>query len=361
MAATTTTAVARPQLVEPGKDEAPKIQHLLQRKDTIAKFQQIVPRHLNPDRLLRVMAHACYKVPKLYDCEPVTLLGAMMAAASLGLEPNTPLGHAYLIPFESRRKVKDPKGGRDRWETKVDVQLIIGYRGYIDLARRSGSLVSIHADVVYKGDEFSFEYGSDMHLRHRPKGLRDGRTPEWAYAHAKLADGQAFEVLPYPQVLKIRDNSQGYRAALAAREAAKEPGQEWKRKTWDTSPWVAFEHEMAVKTMVRQVAKWLPMSLEFANAAALDSMSEAGRVDFGAIAQDPEGALIDVETVTRDAPAAEPEQESAQEDTGQQQAEKPAQAEADAQETTEEGRQAAQAETEAPAAKKAAKPNLFGK
>jgi len=234
--------------------------------DMVRRFSQVVPRHLNPERMLRVMTHCIHKTPKLADCDFATLLGAMQACASLGLEPNTPLGHAYLIPFNVSAKLPD-----GTWQKKPSVNLIIGYRGYIDLARRSGTLVNIHADVVYEGDDFDFAYGSGQHLMHRPRGTRG--KPIEAYAFAKLKDGEAFEVLPYARVLEIRDNSEGYKSAAAA--AAK-------YKKDNDSPWVKHEHEMAAKTMVRRLAKWLPLSLEFANAARLDEMSETGRVDYTA-------------------------------------------------------------------------------
>jgi len=267
----------------------------LENPKVVEKFKAAVPRHLNPERMLRVSALALQKTPKLLECDPMTLLGAMMVCASLGIEPNTPLGHAYLIPFERRQK-----NDSGRWVTAgVDINLIIGYRGYIDLARRTGMMVSLHADVVYgpagdmKGDEFSFEYGSNMHLRHVPIGDNEGRPPVWAYAHASLKDGQAFEVLPYERVLKVRDNSEGYRHALRAKERL-DNGDRSARRTWESAPWVAFEHEMAAKTMVRRLSKMLPLSIEFANAAALDTMSETGSVDFSSFMDGADMSTIDV-------------------------------------------------------------------
>lgn len=257
------------------------IQQLLQSKSTVAKLSQIIPAHLNPERMLRIFAMAIYKTPKLAECDPMSLLGAMMACASFGLEPNTPLGHAYLIPFEKKKNVAG------KWITeRVDVNLIIGYRGFIDLARRSGNMVSIHADVVYEGDEFSFEYGSNMHLRHVPKGSRKGRQPAYCYAHAKLKDGEAFEVLPDEEVLNIRNNAEGYKSALRQKEK--------NERAFQTSPWVAHEHEMKAKTMIRRLSKMLPMSIEFANAVALDSMSEANKVNYSAYADGIEGGVVEI-------------------------------------------------------------------
>lgn len=240
----------------------------LQTTEFAQRLAKCVPAHLNPERMLRVLTLAISKVPELARAPLRELLGAMFTLSSLGLEPNTPLGLAHLIPYKTR--VKNPE--TNRWEDGYTVQVIIGYRGYIDLARRTGTLVSIHADVVYEGDFFEFEYGSNMHLRHRPGPVREG-TPIYAYAHVKLKDGEAFEVLPYGEVLKIRDNSEGYKYALSVKDAA----ESWKQKAWLTNPWVRFEHEMSAKTMVRRVSKMVPMSVEFMTAATIDAASEGGQ------------------------------------------------------------------------------------
>lgn len=289
----------RPNLATARDEKTQTINDILQSPKTIARFQAIVPRHLSAERMLRVMALAVHKTPELAKANPVTLLGAMMVLASLGIEPNTPLGHAYLIPFGKRQKNKQTQ----QWETtSVEVNVILGYRGLVDLARRSGSLVSIHADVVYEGDDFSFEYGSNQHLKHVPYGVRKGRKPLWAYAYVKLKDGEAFEVLPYAQALAIRDGSEGYRAALKAKEDAGN-GQQYRMRAYETAPWVKYEHEMVAKTMVRRVSKMLPMSIEFANAARLDEMSESNTIDYNAFAGMDGSQILDVEAAGR-----EPEQ-----------------------------------------------------
>lgn len=267
--------------------EVKTIREALGHPDMIARFKEAVPKHVSPERMLRVCALAVAKTPKLAECDMMSLLGAMLALAALGMEPNTPLGHAYLIPFEKRKKEGN------KWVTeKVEVQVIIGYRGYIDLARRSGSLVSLHADVVYEGDIFSFEYGSNMHLKHIPQGARVDRKPLWAYFHAKLTDGEAFEVLPYAQVLKIRDGSQGYISAVRSKERYPD--------SFAKNPWVAFEHEMVSKTLVRRMGKWIPMSIELANAAALDAMSETGNTDLRSLATAGAHDLADAMALTYD-------------------------------------------------------------
>jgi len=265
------------------------IQQLLEDPRVKTGIAEAAPQHLSPQRLLRVMTQAIRKTPLLAKCSPLSLLGAMITCASLGLEPNTPLGHAYLIPFAKRAKVDG------RWQVVgYEINLIIGYQGLIDLARRTGSLVSIHADVVYEGDEFSYEYGSNMHLRHVPIGTREGRKPTHAYAHAKLEDGEAFVAMPYAEVLRIRDNAQAYKEAMRQKTE--------NDSRWKTAPWIAYEHEMSSKTMVRQLAKWLPKSIEFASAVQMDSLAERGLINFEAIgetpalAHDPEGAAHEEKT-----------------------------------------------------------------
>lgn len=252
--------------------EVTSVREALMHPEMALRMKAAIPKHLSAERMLRVCALAIQKTPKLAECDMMTLLGAMITLGTLGLEPNTPLGQAYLIPFEKRTKENG------RWVTTgVDVQVIIGYKGYIDLARRSGELVNIHADVVYEGDDFTFEYGTGMHMRHVPRGARANRKPLWAYFYAKLADGgEAFEVLPYEEILAIRDASQGYQSAMRNRERYPE--------SFSKTPWVAFEHEMAAKTMIRRIAKWLPMSIEAADATTIDSAHEGGAtVDYRAV------------------------------------------------------------------------------
>ena len=261
------------------------VRELLVNEQAKNQLAAVAASHMKPERMMRLMANALRTTPQLAECEPLSLLGAMMTCASLGLEPNTVLGHAYLIPFKNRRK------------NITEVQLVIGYKGMIDLARRSGHIVSMHADVVYDGDDFDFHYGTDQFLRHKPAGARG--TPTHAYCYVKLTDGEAFIVYPYAQVLAIRDASQGYRTAVKYGK--------------QDSPWIAHEHQMARKTMVRAIFNELPVSIEkLSDALEIDDQ----RADFGAFAMDPtagaagvsdDGEVLDGEaTPAEDDPAAEP-------------------------------------------------------
>ncbi len=242
------------------------VRELLVNENARNQLASVAASHMNPERLMRVVANAIRTTPKLQEAEPLSMLGALMQCAALNLEPNTVLGHAYLVPFRNTKK------------GITEVQLICGYKGFADLARRSGQVVSLHADVVYSDDAlWSFEYGSNMHLRHQPgprKGVKLG-----AYCHVTLKDGQAFVFLPAEEIIGIRDRSQGWISAKRFNKT-------------DDSPWVTHEDRMWAKTAVRALANRgeLPMSIEFMTAMEVDDT----RVDYAAYAMNPEdGAVIE--------------------------------------------------------------------
>lgn len=214
-----------------------------------AKLGQMLPQHMTPDRFLRISMNALRVTPKLMECTVESLFGATMFCAQVGLEPNTPQGHVYLIPFKNNRK------------NRYEVQVIIGYQGLIALARRSGQIESIMAQPVYAKDEFSFDYMRTEDLSHRPFMGGDRGPLIGAWAMARLKDGGiAFDFMPKGDIDKIRDNSQGYRTA--------------KKFNNNESPWIQHYDQMARKTAVRRLAKYLPMSIELAVAAQLDERDE---------------------------------------------------------------------------------------
>ncbi|HEF4727816.1 recombinase RecT [Burkholderia multivorans] len=221
-----------------------------------ATLATVLPRHVSPDRMLKIALGALRTTPKLMECTVESLMGAVVQCSQLGLEPNTPLGHAYLIPFEKKKKV----GGE--WVTeKVETQIVIGYKGLIDLARRSGQVVSIAAHAVYEHDHFDYAFGLNEKLEHKPAMSARGRVIAF-YAVAKLVGGgHAFEVMSAEQVNEIRDASQNYKFARD------------KEKT----VWGQHYEEMGRKTVLRRLFKYLPVSIELASAAALDDVGASGR------------------------------------------------------------------------------------
>lgn len=296
--------------------EIRKFEDFMSAPAVLERVKSVLPMHLNAERMMRTVALAAYKNPKIRDVHMMSLLGAVMTLASLGLEPNTPLGHAYLIPFD---KKKFDRNSNEWIVERTDVNVVIGYVGLIDLARRTGSLVSINSKIVHAGDEWSYEFGSNQHLRHRPVGLTEGRKPTHAYAFAKLVDGEAFEVLPYEEALSFRKYSQSY--VQASRDANATGRDAWKAKAAAETPWIKHEREMVQKTMVRRLSNWLPKSINFASAMRVDQLADAGKVDYQALATAPveearsmlEAGVVpetEVETVVDDAPEARPEKKT---------------------------------------------------
>jgi len=208
-----------------------------------AKLLAAMPKHLNRDRLLRVLTTAVTSNPKLLECYTPSLLGGLMALSQMGLEPGGVLGHAYLIPFSNKKK------------NRIDVQVIIGYKGLIDLARRSGNVVSIAAHEVYSNDLFEFEYGLTEKLRHIPASGERGEITHF-YAYAKMVDGgHAFEVMSASDVRKIRQGTQGR-----------------SNEVWDS-----HFGEMGRKTLIRRLSKYLPLSIEAQIAISIDELDAAGK------------------------------------------------------------------------------------
>ncbi len=185
------------------------------------EIRRALPKHLDPDRLARVALTTIRTNPKLLECNIGSLMAAVMQAAQLGLEPGI-LGHCYIIPYGK------------------EAQFIIGYRGFIDLARRSGNIQSIASHEVCEGDEFQFEYGLDEKLCHKP-ALKDRGEPYLYYAYAKFkGGGHSIEVMSIEEIERIRGRS----------------------KAKDSGPWITDYDEMAKKTVVRRLAKYLPISIE---------------------------------------------------------------------------------------------------
>lgn len=228
-----------------------QIAHLLNSKK--AEISKMLPKHLNAERLLKVAQIAATTTPALAKCDVPSLIGAIGQCAQMGLEPNTVLGHAYLLPFNTKRK---DANGNEKWVNSV--QVIIGYKGLIDLARRSGQIISIAAHEVCSNDKFELVYGLDEKLNHTPSMSARGEVIGF-YAIAKLKDGgHAFEFMSRYQVEEIKTASE-------------------RKNKRESSVWKDHFIEMGRKTVIRRLAKYLPLSIEFQTASALDGMADAGK------------------------------------------------------------------------------------
>lgn len=212
-----------------------------------------LPTGYSQDRFVRLLLTAANTNPDLFNCDPRSFLAAGVAAAQLGLEPNDARGLAYLVPFKDRRRGKV-------------VNLIIGYRGMLDLARRSGMVSSINAFPVFEGDIFTYELGLEPSLHHVPGDHdEDPAKLTHVYAVAKVQGDPQFVVLTRRQIDKTRASSQGAKS--------------------DFSPWNTHYVEMALKTALRRLCKWLPQTVEMAHALDSDErdlvISDLGDITHG--------------------------------------------------------------------------------
>lgn len=203
-----------------------------------------LPRHISAAKMMRVVMTTVQRTPKLLDCQESSILGAVLQCSQMGLSPDPLMGEAHLVPYNNRKR------------GIVECQLIIGFQGYIKLARNTGQISTVYAEAVYDGDDFQRELGLEPVLKHIPSDAeeRENQKLTHVYAVARFKDGGAqFVVMTAAQVNRIRDRS---RAA-------------------SDGPWVTDYEAMAKKTAVKQLAKWLPKSSELAAAVGLDDRAEA--------------------------------------------------------------------------------------
>jgi recombination protein RecT len=212
-----------------------------------SEIARALPKHMDADRLARIAVTTLRQTPRLLECTSTSLLGALMLSAQLGLEPG-PLGHCYFVPFWNKNAEWTDAEGRKR-KGSYEVTWMIGYKGIIDLARRSGQLLSIEARPVYTNDHFEFAYGLDDRLEHRPALDSDRGEIRAFYGIARFKDGgRYFVVLSKDEVDAHRSRS----------------------KSKDDGPWVTDYVPMGCKTVVRVMAPFLPLSPELAGAMEHD-------------------------------------------------------------------------------------------
>lgn len=226
----TTSALAKP---------SPSSQMLALLESKQGAMAAVATKHLTPEKLIRIVGKAMSRTPKLLECTPMSVIQCCMDLAQLGLSPD-PFGSAYLIPYENR------KAGT------VECQLIVGYRGLVELARRSGTVSSVQAEIVREGDEWELEYGLEPKFRHVPKPGNTGKVVRvWALARFKDGSHQ-LTVMDATEIEAIRKRS---RAA-------------------NSGPWVSDWNEMAKKTAIRRSSKLWPLTTELEHALELSDRTE---------------------------------------------------------------------------------------
>ena len=201
------------------------------------QIEAALPKVITAERFTRMALTAVSSNPKLADCTPKSFMGALMQAAQLGLEPNTPLGQAYLIPYRNKGV--------------MEVQYQTGYKGLIELAHRSGQFKNIEAHTVFENDEFEYEYGLEPKLVHKP-ALKDRGGIIAFYAVFTLVNGGfGFEVMSKEDIdAHAKKYSQGFNSSY--------------------SPWKTSYESMAKKTVLKQLLKYAPIRTEFAREMTAD-------------------------------------------------------------------------------------------
>jgi recombination protein RecT len=244
-------------------------------------MESLLPRHLHADRMLRTLSNAALKTPGLAKASPLSMLGAAMTIGYLGLEPNTPLQLMHLIPFEV--SAWNPKK-REREYVRTDITPIIGYQGYLDLIARAEKVQGVPTcKLIWPGDEWEQEDGSNFKFRHieRHRPHAPDAEPDYAYMYVRLRDGGEYaEVMTRADIHRIRNNSQGYKAAIAARDAGAKAARPYVPLSYTEAPWIKHPLPMFRKTPLRIGQKYLPKSAELGVAISLDEAGDDGRVRF---------------------------------------------------------------------------------
>lgn len=202
---------------------------------------RLVTHEYGPDWIERVVRLEGRRNVALQDCAPWSFVGAVVECAQLGLEPNAALGLVYLVPF------------------KKEVTVIVGYRGYVELAYRSGLVKDVQAELVYDGDTFRVVKGTSPKIVHEDQGPPGEREIVAAYAVAHLKTGGT--------VAKVIYEADWEKARQASTLGAKNAG-----------PWADHRSAMIRKTALRRLEPWLPKTATLGQAFALDEQP-ATRVD----------------------------------------------------------------------------------
>lgn len=227
-----------------GNSSPARIQFLKILKNQEKEIAKALPSVMTPERFTRIATTALSNNPALCECTPISFVGALMQAAQLGVEPNTPLGQAYLIPYNN---------GKSR---QKEVQFQLGYKGLIDLAYRSGAVTDISAEAVHQNDYFEYELGYNKKLVHRP-ALTDRGPVIFYYAvyHTKEGGGD-FKVMSVADIqAHASKTSQAYKSSY--------------------SPWNKYPEQMAKKTVIKALLKYAPLKTDFVRGVMADETAKS--------------------------------------------------------------------------------------
>lgn len=234
------------------------IEQLIQ--SSLKELGKALPTHLNAERIVRIALTTLRLNPKLSECTPESFLGALFQAAQLGLEPNVE-GQAYINPYLNSKKITD-ENGKIKWIKVLEAQFQIGYKGYIELFYRHKVAEYIDTHAVHENDIFDYEYGTNSYLKHCPKFKDRG------------------DVIAYYAVAKLKDSGSVFK--VMSKDACIEHGKvhskcfDKETQSFDkNSSWFKFPDAMCKKTVIIQLAKLLPKSIELQKAFAMDDTTKS--------------------------------------------------------------------------------------
>jgi len=221
-------------------------------QNSVKEIERALPSHLNADRIVRIALTSIRLNPDLAKCTPESFLGSLFVLAQIGIEPIA--GRAYLLPFNNKRKIGS------EWTTTKEVQAIIGYKGLIELFYRNDAALSIDTQAVYANDDFNYEYGTDSFLKHKPTMKERGAVIGY-YAVAKMRGGASvFKYMSKDEcMLHGRNHSKTFNKKS--------------NEFSSYSPWAKEPDAMCKKTVLIQLSKLLPLSVEIQRAINVDETS----------------------------------------------------------------------------------------
>lgn len=234
------------------KDQTSILKAALNQPSFVQALKDTVPltarKYLTPERIVRIVVTASSRNQKLLQCRPQTILQSVVDLVQLGLEPGGPLGQAYLVPYGQ------------------DCTPMVGYQGYLALARRSGEIDSVFAQIIYSKDTYKIRYGDNPSIEHEPCISGERGEPVAAYCVAKFKGGGShLEVMTVDEIDSVRKRS----------------------RASNNGPWVTDWGQMARKTVIKRARHYWPMSVEMAQASEIED-----RVDTGEYFESPD-ALVE--------------------------------------------------------------------